>query len=394
MDIKSMARKKSDTFDRIKNRQKRGVLTDFSFNAFSFFVLSLFVIGGVVLQYGILSKWGEVKLSSDVVNEILFIALSAVVAGVLLVGLSSWAFVLILNFFIWIAVLVQVGFDYIPLLSIISLALFIASSFELIYHWDKVIVLRMGKFKKVHGPGLFILLPLIDRVAAHVDTRIRATDFSAEKTLTKDTVPVHVDALCFWMIWDAPKAILEIENYIEAVTLSAQTALRDSIGQHDLATLLSNRTSLTGEIKKILESKTNPWGITILSVEITDIIIPQELEDAMSKQAQAERERQSRIILGTAEAEIAEKFAEAAEKYKDNPTALQLRAMNMVYEGIRNNASIMLLPSSALDQMNLGGTLGLSAFANSKMEFDGDNKEEKGDLNKYENRQEAKHGKN
>ena len=155
----------------------------------------------------------------------------------------------------------------------------------------------MGRFQKVHGPGLFLLLPLLDRTAAFVDTRIRATDFSAEKTLTRDTVPVHVDALAFWMIWDAKQAILEVENYLEAVILSAQTALRDSIGKYDLATLLSERDELGKEIQKILDTKTNPWGVTILSIEITDIIIPKELEDSLSKQAQAERERKSRVIL-------------------------------------------------------------------------------------------------
>jgi len=205
-----------------------------------------------------------------------------------------------------------------------------------------------------------------------VDTRIRATDFSAEKTLTKDTVPVHVDALAFWMIWEAKQAVLEVENYIEAVILSAQTALRDSIGKHDLTSLLSEREELGKEIQRILDVKTNPWGITILSIEITDIIIPKELEDSMSKQAQAERERRSRVILGTAEVEIAEKFEKAAEKYKDNPVALQLRAMNMVYEGIRQNNSLILLPSSALDNMNLGAVLGTAAY--NKVENAGENK--------------------
>ena len=195
-----------------------------------------------------------------------------------------------------------------------------------------------------------------------MDTRIRATDFSAEKTLTKDTVPVHVDAIAFWMVWDVKKAILEVESFIEAVVLSAQTALRDAIGKHELATLLSERDRLGKEIKVTLEAKTNPWGITILSIEIRDIIIPKELEDAMSKQAQAERERQSRVILGTAEVEISKKFEEASKRYVDNPTALHLRAMNMIYEGLRKNGSIILLPSNALESMSLGTVLGVTAL--------------------------------
>jgi regulator of protease activity HflC (stomatin/prohibitin superfamily) len=197
-----------------------------------------------------------------------------------------------------------------------------------------------------------------------VDTRIRATDFSAEKTLTSDTVPVHVDGLAFWMIWDAKRAILEVENFVEAVTLSAQTALRESIGNHDLNTLLTERRTLYKEIQNILDAKTNSWGITILSVEFTDINIPQGLEDAMSRRAQAERERQSRVILGTAEVEIAQKFAEASESYKDNETALHLRAMNMIYEGIRQKGSMILLPASALDSMNLGTVMGTAALQN------------------------------
>lgn len=350
-------------FNRIKNTQKKSLMRDFSFNSFSFLVLSLFLIGGLALQYGLLSGWGAESLTDTQLENMVEIAGSVVGIAVVLTLVPGWGLLIVLNLTFWIGVIYKIGFDYMALQGMISCGLFLSASFELINQWDKVVILRMGKFRKVHGPGLFLLIPLIDRIAAHVDTRIRATDFSAEKTLTMDTVPVHVDALCFWMIWDARKAVLEVENYMEAVTLSAQTALRDSIGKHDLATLLSNRELLTGEIQRILEAKTSSWGITILSVEFTDIIIPKELEDAMSKQAQAERERQSRIILGTAEAEIASKFAEAAEKYRDNPTALQLRAMNMVYEGIRKNSSMMLMPSSALDQMNLGGTLGMAAFA-------------------------------
>jgi len=243
-----------------------------------------------------------------------------------------------------------------------TLGFFVSASVQLVLHWDKVVVLRMGRFRRVYGPGLHYLLPLVDRIAEFIDTRIRATDFSAEKTLTRDTVPVHVDALAFWMIWDAKHAVLEVENYIEAVILSAQTALRDAIGKHELSSLLSEREELGKEIQQALDAKTNPWGVSILSIEITDIIIPKELEDSLSKQAQAQREKQSRIILAAAEVEIAKQFEEAAVMYAHNPTALQLRAMNMVYEGIRQNNSMMLMPASILDNMNLGTVLGSAAL--------------------------------
>jgi regulator of protease activity HflC (stomatin/prohibitin superfamily) len=195
-----------------------------------------------------------------------------------------------------------------------------------------------------------------------VDTRIRVTDFSAEKSLTRDTVPVHVDALAFWMIWDPEKAILEVENFEQAVTLSAQTALRASIGSNDLTTLLSERDRLGTEIQQIVDSKTNPWGITIISVEFKEILIPKDLEDALSREAQAEREHASRVILGSTEAEIAQSFKEAANSYRDDPVALQLRAMNMVYESMRNKGGLVLVPASSLESMNLGTVLGTATY--------------------------------
>jgi regulator of protease activity HflC (stomatin/prohibitin superfamily) len=234
---------------------------------------------------------------------------------------------------------------------------------QVVTHWNKAVVLRMGRFRRLRGPGVFFLIPLSDRIAAIVDTRIRATDFSGEKILTKDTVPVYVDALAFWMIWDAKKAILEVEDYLQAVTLSAQAALRDSIGKYDLSSLLSERERLYKEIQSILDAKTNPWGITILSVEFTDIRLPKELEDVMSRQAQAEREKRARLLLGEAELEVSKKFGEAAEVYKGNPEALNLRAMNMVYDGMKARGSLVLVPSSALDAMNLGSVLGTASLA-------------------------------
>jgi regulator of protease activity HflC (stomatin/prohibitin superfamily) len=224
------------------------------------------------------------------------------------------------------------------------------------------VLLRFGKYKGLRKSGLFFIVPVIDKVAQFVDQRIRVTDFSAETTLTSDTVPVNVDAIAFWLVWDAQKAVLEVEHFDQAVILSAQTALRNAIGKDDLATLLSERDRLGQEIQKILDEKTNSWGVTTQAVEIRDIIIPKGLEDAMSRQAQAERERQSRIILGTAETEIAEKFASASQHYQNNSVALHLRAMNMVYEGLRQKGSMIIVPSTAVETMGLGALGGLTAF--------------------------------
>jgi uncharacterized membrane protein YqiK len=233
-------------------------------------------------------------------------------------------------------------------------------------HWERAVVLRLGKFRSLKGPGPFFIIPIVETVFQTVDMRIRSTDFSSESTLTKDTVPVNVDAICFWMVWDAKKAILEVENFYLAIVLSAQTALRDIIGTHELAELLTHREKLGKRLQEILDDKTNPWGITVQSVEIRDIIIPKDLEDAMSKQAQAERERQARIILGTAETEIAEKFAQAAKHYESNPVAMHLRGMNMLFEGLKEKGSMIIVPSSALETMNLGAIGGLAALSQVK----------------------------
>jgi pimeloyl-ACP methyl ester carboxylesterase len=248
------------------------------------------------------------------------------------------------------------------LLASAIVALLVAPSVQIAYQWERAVLLRFGKFRGLRKSGLFAVMPVIDKVAQFVDQRIRVTDFSAETTLTADTVPVNVDAIAFWMVWDAQKAVLEVERFDEAVVLSAQTALRNAIGKNDLAVLLSERDRLGHEIQELLEEKTNAWGITTHAVEIRDIIIPKGLEDAMSRQAQAERERQSRIILGTAETEIAEKFAKASEHYRNNPVALHLRAMNMVYEGLRQKGSMIIVPSTAVETMGLGALGGLTAF--------------------------------
>jgi len=215
----------------------------------------------------------------------------------------------------------------------------------------------------LRGPGLFFIIPIVDTLSRYVDQRVRVHSVSAESTLTRDTVPVNVDAIVFWLVWNAEKSILEVENFVEAINMSAQTALRESIGRHELAQMVTEREMMGRELQRILDEKTNPWGITVQSVEIRDVRIPQTLEDAMSQRAQAERESQARVILGDAEVQVSEKFAEASRVYNDNPGALHLRGMNMLYEAIREKGAMVLVPSSAIETMGLGGTLATAAIA-------------------------------
>jgi regulator of protease activity HflC (stomatin/prohibitin superfamily) len=229
--------------------------------------------------------------------------------------------------------------------------------------WEKAVVLRMGKFRHLSGPGLFWIVPVVDTIANWIDHRVMVTPFSAEKTLTRDTVPVDVDAVLFWMVWDAEKAALEVADYRAAIAWASQTALREIIGQMDLADILVGRARMDNDLQKIIDERTTPWGITVQSVEIRDIVIPQDLEDAMSRQAQAERERQARVILGESEKQIADSFAEASRAYIDNPTALHLRAMNMLFEGLKEKGALVIVPSSAVESMNLGGLSGITALA-------------------------------
>ena len=243
------------------------------------------------------------------------------------------------------------------------ITLLIAESIKIADQWEKAVVLRMGQFKGLRGPGPFLIIPIIDRIGAFIDQRVRVTDFNAEKTLTKDTVPVDVDAVVYWTVWDVEKAALEVRRYVQAVTYIAQTGLRDIIGRHELADLLQNREKIAEALQHALDEHTSPWGITCQNVGIKDIVIPAALADAMSKQAQAERERQARIILGTAETEISEKFAEASKQYQDNPVALQLRGMNMLFEGLKEKGSLIIVPSSALESMNLGAIGGVAALS-------------------------------
>jgi regulator of protease activity HflC (stomatin/prohibitin superfamily) len=229
--------------------------------------------------------------------------------------------------------------------------------------WEKAIVLRLGKFHKLAGPGAFMLVPFIDTLANWIDHRVMVTPFSAEKTLTKDTVPVDVDAVLFWVVWDAEKAALEVADYRAAIAWAAQTALREIIGQSMLADILVGRAKMDADLQKIIDERTTPWGITVQSVEIRDVIIPPDLEDAMSRQAQAERERQARVILGESEKQIAGSFSEASQAYINNPTALHLRAMNMLFEGLKEKGALVIVPSSAVDTMNLGGLSGMVSLA-------------------------------
>lgn len=248
------------------------------------------------------------------------------------------------------------------LAAALVISVLIASSIQIADQWEKAVVLRMGKYSGLKGPGIFFIIPVIERVMNYVDQRIRVTDFKAEQTLTKDTVPVNVVAVLYWTVWDVEKAALEVQDYNEAIEYIAQTGLRDIIGRHELADLLQERDKIAHDLQLLLDEHTNPWGITCQNVGIKDITIPQGLADAMSKQAQAERERRARVILGTAETEIAEKFAKASQEYLNNPVALQLRAMNLIGEGLKEKSSMIIVPSSALDSMNLGVLGGLTSL--------------------------------
>ncbi|HEY3476695.1 MAG TPA: slipin family protein [Anaerolineales bacterium] len=247
------------------------------------------------------------------------------------------------------------------------LSTYILFALKVASQWDKAVILRLGKFHALRGPGVFWIIPIVDTIASWIDHRVMVTPFAAQKTLTKDTVPVDVDAVLFWVVWDAEKAALEVENYRGAVDWAAQTALRDIIGRMMLADILVGRSVLDQELQQIIDERTTPWGVTVNSVEIRDIVIPQDLEDAMSRQAQAERERQARVILGESEKQIAASFAEAAQAYRDNPTALHLRAMNMLFEGLKEKGALVIVPSSAVDTMNLGAVSGIVSIAQNNL---------------------------
>ncbi len=332
-------------------RHNRG---HFRFNTISALIILIFLGAGLAIQ-------SQSAFNPDPLELAYFMAGVLAAAG-LLFALPYWPVVLAVVAGLSASSVVVFGSSASIASGVLSLGFLLAPGFDVIKQWDKAVILRLGKFHRVKGPGVIFLFPLLDSIAGTIDTRIRVTDFSAEKSLTIDTVPVHVDALAFWMIWDAEKAILEVQDFEQAVVLSSQTALRSSIGSNTLTSLLCERERLGEEIQRLVDAKTNPWGITIISVEFKEILVPKELEDALSRQAQAEREREARVILGSAEADIADSFRIAAETYKDNPTALQLRAMNMIYESIRNKGGLVLAPASALETMNLGTVLGTAAY--------------------------------
>jgi regulator of protease activity HflC (stomatin/prohibitin superfamily) len=245
--------------------------------------------------------------------------------------------------------------------------LYFLFAIKVVDQWEKVAVLRFGRFKALRGPGVFLIIPVVDTLSRFVDQRVRVTTVSAESTLTRDTVPVNVDAIVFWLVWNAEKAIFEVEDFIEAITLSSQTALRESIGRHQLAQMITERETMGHELQKILDEKTTPWGITVQSVEIRDVRIPQALENAMSQQAQADRERQARVILGDAEVQVSEQFAKASLMYTDNPVALHLRGMNMLFEAMREKGSMVVVPSLAIETMGLGGTLAATVMSKQQL---------------------------
>lgn len=246
--------------------------------------------------------------------------------------------------------------------------LYFLFSIKVADQWEKIAILRFGRYIGLRGPGLFHIVPIVDRLSRSVDQRVRIASVTAESTLTRDTVPVDVDAVVFWMVWNAEKSILEVQDFNSAISLSAQTALRESIGRHELAQMITARESMGQELQRILDEKTNPWGITIQSVEIRDVQIPQALQDAMSREAQAERERRARNILGQAETEVAEKFSQAAATYEGNATALHLRAMNMLYEAIKERGSMVIVPSSVVETMGFGSTLAAASLTGVKPE--------------------------
>lgn len=286
----------------------------------------------------------RVKFGLNVVGLVVFVVLAAIGGGLALTSTGGPA-----ARAAWIAGGVVLG-------AVLALAPRVANQ------WEQVVVLRLGKYRGLKGPGLFWVIPLVDRVIMWIDRRVRTTGFAAEKTLTDDTVPVNVDAVLFWIVADPEKAALEVADYREAVAWAAQTALRDIIGKTDLAKMLVGRESIDVELQKLIDARTHDWGIRVISVEIRDVVIPPALEDAMSRQAQAEREKLARVILGDAEVQISERFAKASMEYRDNPIALQLRSLNLLYEGMKENSTLMVIPSGMVESMNAGAYAGLAAL--------------------------------
>ena len=265
----------------------------------------------------------------------------------------------------------------VPILAMVVAGLALASSPRIAQQWERAVVLRFGRFVGLRGPGLFWIVPFIDRVSSWIDQRTITTSFAAEQTLTSDTVPVNVDAVLFWMVHDPEKAALEVQDYAQAVSWAAQTALRDIIGRTTLSDLLRGREKIETELQQLIDQRSSPWGVTVSSVEMRDVVIPGALQDAMSREAQAAREKQARIILGQAEMEIAQSFRAAAKSYHEDPIALHLRAMNMLYEGLKEKGALMVVPSSAVETMGLGGLLGAAAVRHEKLTTSGQEGEQR-----------------
>lgn len=279
---------------------------------------------------------------------------------------AAWIFILILGIgggsaFVMYRVTASIQSAWIGVIAFV-IALVVSSAIQVAAQWDKAVILRLGHFHSLQGPGLFFIIPVIDAIAYWIDTRVITTGFKAEKTLTKDTVPVDVDAVLFWKVVDPKKAALDVADYQSAISWASQTALRDVIGKTMLSDMLEGRDKISNLLQKIIDERTEPWGINVISVEVKDVLIPSALEDAMSMQAQAERERQARVILGDSERQVAEKFGEAAKTYTNDPVALHLRAMNMLYEGLKENATIVIVPSTVVETMQLGGLAGMTAL--------------------------------
>jgi regulator of protease activity HflC (stomatin/prohibitin superfamily) len=279
------------------------------------------------------------------IQFLIFVALFAVGAGIAVVAGGA------------------VNTPNVPILVVaVILAFLFSTAVKVANEWDRAVVLRLGHFRAIRGPGLFVIVPIIDTIPYWIDVRVITGSFKAEKSLTRDTVPVDVDAVLFWKVIDPKKAALDVADYQSAISWASQTALRDVIGKTLLSDMLEGRDKISAELQKIIDQRTEPWGVNVISVEVKDVLIPPALEDAMSMQAQAERERQARVILGDSERQVAEKFGEAAKTYENNPTAFHLRAMNMLYEGLKHNSTIVIVPSTAVESMQLGGLAGLTAL--------------------------------
>ena len=364
--------KKNNNYTLVKNLIKKKFGRDFYINPLNAFILVLFSLTGFFLYF---YYFGIIK---DIKDFIIFLILP--IYGGIAIFFGKWEgiiktiFIAILGYYWW------KGLNSLYYTVPVSSGLIISPMFQIVKEWERAVKLRLGKFNKLKGPGFFLIMPFIDSINNIIDLRIRSTDFQAEKALTRDSVAVTVDAVAFWMVWDAEKAVLEVENFIDAVILSAQTALRDSIGENNLSKFISKREEFGKEIRAIVDKKTSEWGITIQSIEIKEIIIPEKLEDVLSKKAQAEREKELRVIMGDAEIELANKFDQASKIYQKNEIALKLRSMNILFEGLKSGNSMMMVPSSVLDNTNVGNIFGLQAMGEVKKSINRRQKSE--DINK------------